>query len=222
MSKRLFLIGALSFCLMATLGAGAEAARCRFISGVPYCSDFCVESCWSGLGNLDQNPVEVVISVGIKEAAVLCINNGGNSDTAQGNPFAVNLTPVEIGKAAVTGDDLVGRGKACIGEDEADPFCIAGNTIYDSIKDQIPEYPCQNRNWSVLPDAVITKALVYYQAFYAVTGERVYAASACQDCTRVIDPTTGDCSYYCTTETNSTCISAGLSCSNTSPDGSCF
>ena len=204
MLKRLFLTSVLPLSLVALLVSGAEA-RCRLISGVAFCSDFCVESCWSGLGNVDQKPVEVNVTVGVEKAAVLCQNGGNQSQTAQGNPFAVQITPINIGSAVVLSSDVSKNGKACLGGEGDQDFCIDGATIYNAIAGLIPEDACQNRNWSVVPDsAVITQGLVYYQAIYTDTGD--LAASGCQECTRVTDAS--GCHYDCVALPDSKC--AGL------------
>jgi len=190
-------------------------ARCRFIGGWPYCSDFCVASCWTGV---KPDAVEVVIGVGLLQVGLYCENHGGNADTAEGTPFNPQVA-YDLGDV-VTGDDLIGKGKACVGEEEDDEFCISGQELYDTLYNagaipspEDPDYICQNSNWSVIPeDATVLQALVYYQSYMDSDkdndGVKDFSDGECQDCTRVEDEE--GCRYECTTVNENICIGAGL------------
>lgn len=214
MFKKFLLIGVLGISMFALLAPEAMS-RCRIVCW-PYCSDFCVATCLTGVKPEDTR---LVNQVAIKEAGVFCQNKGGNNwDPTVGNPFAAQQTIVFA--EHLTSDYLKEvKGSACVGLDEDPAFCLSGEDIYTAIKDAIPPpedplYPCKENNWTVVENnATILMALMYSQTYQNFDKDEDgcwdLSDAVCQECTRVLDEE-GNCSYDCTTIDDTVCIDAGL------------
>ena len=163
MFKRLLSIGLLCIGLIALVSTEA-VARCRVVGGILKCSSVCPLTLLSGVGNPEINPVAVCVGINVRKASVFCRNKGDNSETAQGKPFNLN--------AVITSADFVEIWDLTNQRGDAEvEWCWEDRVLYEKLKRYIPppdspNYPCQNRNWEVLPGLIIVQeAYAYYQAY---------------------------------------------------------
>jgi hypothetical protein len=171
------------------------------------------------VGNLDKHPIEACTKIGIEAVSVTCVNNGGNSEPAEGIPHQLQQLEILEFSSTVTSENLVGRGKACVGGEDDPDWCIESSDIYAAIEQQLPEpgdpnWPCQNHNWYISPEeTAVEQALVYFQAYYDTDADEfpdTFADGECRRYTRVVDE--DGCRYDWMTVDESECIAADLLC----------
>lgn len=130
-----------------------------------YPGSITAESLLQHLRNVDNNPVSVAVHMTNVAATFRCQNNGGNADTANGEPFTwegaltglQTLTDGEISKNGRAISDISFSDKEIFD----DFFCPEGTTCSEPDDYVFPEGICQNQNWSpVIPgptdDGLIT------------------------------------------------------------------
>ncbi len=218
MFKRLLFIGLLSVSLIALVSTEAPAA-CRLYRGYLFCGSVCADTFLRGVGASDINTTEVCVSLGLQEVILFCMNNGGNSEEAEGKPFFPNVI-ITAGEL-VTPADIIDVHKGTGVKD----ICFKDSEIFAAIPPGNLPNPldyCPNRNWSFDTNRVrVEKTYVYYSTYAPdKLGILSLTSELCQLCT--FDETAAECSYNCSQVSSmdpnfSNCVALKNSCAGAVP-----